>query len=106
MCPSCKFYGWLKLNFPVKKELLLTPPMNQTVINNNSLSIVPFAVKFAVPQKAGVRERVPARCAPHAVLMPEAVSDSEQESVSDQPMASCTHCPPIHICNARKSFNW
>lgn len=66
--------------------------------DEHSLRIVPLAVKFAVPQKAGVPERVPARRAPHTLLVPEAVGDSEQESVCDQAAASGAHWPLIHVC--------
>lgn len=65
----------------------------------HSLRIVPLAVKFAVPQKAGVPERVPARRAPHTLLVPEAVGDSEQESVCDRPAASGAHWPLVHVCS-------
>lgn len=75
-------------------------------IDHHSLVVVPLAVKFAVPQKAGARERVPASRAPHTLLVPEAASDSEQESVCDVPVASRTHCVLIHICNDGQILSW
>lgn len=63
-----------------------------------SLGVVPLAVEFAVAQKAGVPERVPARRAPHTRLVPEAAGDAEQESVRDEPVAPGAHCPVVHTC--------
>ena len=106
---SMQIWKWseLKHRLPcILSVLRVYPKQAQTGGDAHSLGIVPLAVKFSVPQKAGVGQRVSARRASHTLLMPEAVSDSEQESVSNQPVASGTHGPLIHICNDGTSFNY
>lgn len=64
--------------------------------------IVSLAVKFALPQKAGVPERVPARGAPHTALVPESVRHPEQEPVPDPALAPDAQHPVMRICGQEK----
>lgn len=94
-CPCCSWLGSI-----TESKILESDDKDE-----HSLRIVPLAVKFAVPQKAGVPERVSARRAAHTLLVPEAVGDSEQESVCDRPAASGAHWPLIHICRDGKGWS-
>lgn len=58
------------------------------------LLVVGLAVEFCVPEVAGGGERLLARGALQALLVPESAVDAHQEAVRDEPRAAFTHGLP------------
>ena len=91
-------YAHTHLSVKPKRAMMDLCGTKQRKTNVYLLDVVPFAVKFVVPQKTSVLQRASTHGAPHARLMPERSVDSEQELVSDGTVASGAHCLPLfHI---------
>lgn len=73
-------------------------------MGEHSRSVVPLAVEFALAQEARVAQRVPARGAAHALLVPQAAGHSEQEPVGDLTVAPGAHRPAVHIWDRGDKF--
>ena len=83
----------------VKPERASVRRTKQRKTNVHLLGVVPFAVKFAVPQKASVVQRAAAHRAAHARLVPQCPAHPEQEPLCDGTAAPRTHrrVPRLHL---------